>query len=292
MGLVKPFPVIETKTKRLPATGDKTIYYKVARIQSRNPIDSLERSTFQGVAFLQSNFGYAGSHQPQYMFSFGVRGNANGFLLKPSLLKVGDSHASTFRFEVYKDKDGLHYLYIVQPIYSQGGVFTYSNTECIEYWEAQVTPNSDYSLVWSSDNGDTQGVYEGGRRLLTEAKATDTYMKKTVTNRMNIEIREGWFHAENPLSITKRADIVTVSGAVYHGKDGPYQIIGKVPTGYEPTDETLLAACYLKDDGSFASIPIVISIHGEIIQLGFRINNNKDRTKTIISGTYQTIGGM
>ncbi|WP_420972498.1 hypothetical protein [Bacillus thuringiensis] len=292
MGLVKPYPVIETKTKRLPATSDKIIYYKVARIQSRNPVDSLERSTFQGVAFLQSNFGYAGSHQPQYMFSFGVRGNANGFLLKPSLLKVGDSHGSTFRFEVYKDKDGLHYLYIVQPIYSQGGVFTYSNLDCIEYWEKQDTPNSDYNFVWSSDNGDTQGIYEGGRRLLTETKANDTYMKKAVTNRINVDLKEGWFHSENPLSVTKRADIATLTGALFHGKDGAYQIIGRVPPGYEPVTETVLSACYLKDDGSFASIPIVINIYGDLIQLGIRINNNKEKTITNISGTWQTIGGM
>ncbi|MEB9422636.1 hypothetical protein P4J12_30650, partial [Bacillus cereus] len=131
-----------------------------------------------------------------------------------------------------------------------------------------------------------------GRRLLTEAKANDTYMKKAVTNRINVDLREGWFHSENPLSFTKRADIATLTGAVLHGKDGPYQVIGKVPSGYEPVRETVLPACYLKDDGSFASIPIVISIYGELIQLGLRINNNKDRTITNISGTWETIGGM
>ncbi|MEJ9241868.1 hypothetical protein P4L01_14035, partial [Bacillus cereus] len=126
----------------------------------------------------------------------------------------------------------------------------------------------------------------------TEVKANDTYMKKVVTNRINVDLREGWFHSENPLSFTKRADIATLTGAVLHGKDGPYQVIGKVPSGYEPVRETVLTACYLKDDGSFASIPIVISIYGELIQLGLRINNNKDRTITNISGTWETIGGM
>lgn len=35
-----------------------------------------------------------------------------------------------------------------------------------------------YTLVWSSVTGDTQGVYEGGRRLLTESKAEELYLKK------------------------------------------------------------------------------------------------------------------
>lgn len=35
-----------------------------------------------------------------------------------------------------------------------------------------------YTLVWSSVTGDTQGVYEGGRRLLTENKAEELYLKK------------------------------------------------------------------------------------------------------------------
>lgn len=63
--------------------------------------------------------------------------------------------------------------------------------------------------------------------MLTEVKANDTYMKKAVTNRINVDLKEGWFHSENPLSVTKRADITTLTGALFHGKDGAYQIIGK-----------------------------------------------------------------
>ncbi|MEB8702238.1 hypothetical protein P4H21_15880 [Bacillus cereus] len=293
MGLVKPFPTIDTKTKRLPQTNERPLYYKVARIQSRNPVDSAEGSVLQGQLFPQSNFGFTGTAQPLYTFSFGVRNGGPASLLKPSLLKVGDSREDSYRFEVYKDPEGFHILYLVLSPYSRGGVIVYHSIECKEYFEVDMEfTERGYTLVWSSLTGDTQGVYEGGRRLLTEAKANDTYMKKAVTNRINVDLREGWFHSENPLSFTKRADIATLTGAVLHGKDGPYQVIGKVPTGYEPVRETVLAACYLKDDGSFASIPIVISIHGELIQLGLRINNNKDRTITNISGTWETIGGM
>lgn len=293
MGLVKPFPTIETKTKRIPQTSDRPLYYKVARIQSRNPVDSTEASVLQGQLFPQSNFGFTGTAQPLYTFSFGVRNGGSASLVKPSLLKVGDSREDSYRFEIYKDAEGFHYLYLVLSSYSKGGVFVYHSIECKEYFEVDMEfTERGYTLVWSSVTGDTQGVYEGGRRLLTEAKANDTYMKKAITNRINVDLREGWFHSENPLSVTKRADITTLTGAVLHGKDGPYQVIGKVPTGYEPVRETVLPACYLKDDGSFASIPIVISIHGELIQLGLRINNNKDRTITNISGTWETIGGM
>ncbi|MEB9381038.1 hypothetical protein P4J09_23810 [Bacillus cereus] len=293
MGLVKPFPTIETKTKRLPQTTERPLYYKVARIQSRNPVDSAEGSVLQGQLFPQSNFGFTGTAQPLYTFSFGVRNGGPASLLKPSLLKVGDSREDSYRFEVYKDPEGFHLLYLVLSPYSRGGVIVYHSIECKEYFEVDMEfTERGYTLVWSSLTGDTQGVYEGGRRLLTETKANDTYMKKTVTNRINVDLREGWFHSENPLSVTKRADITTLTGAVFHGKDGPYQVIGKVPPGYEPIRETVLPACYLKDDGSFASIPIVISIHGELIQLGLRINNNKDKTITNISGTWETIGGM
>lgn len=293
MGLVKPFPTIETKTKRLPQTTERPLYYKVARIQSRNPVDSAEGSVLQGQLYPQSNFGFTGTAQPLYTFSFGVRNGGPASLLKPSLLKVGDSREDSYRFEVYKDPEGFHILYLVLSPYSRGGVIVYHSIECKEYFEVDMEfTERGYTLVWSSLTGDTQGVYEGGRRLLTETKANDTYMKKVVTNRINVDLREGWFHSENPLSFTKRADIATLTGAVLHGKDGPYQVIGKVPTGYEPVRETVLQACYLKDDGSFASIPIVISIHGELIQLGLRINNNKDRTITNISGTWETIGGM
>ncbi|MRB78748.1 hypothetical protein GH844_26770 [Bacillus thuringiensis] len=293
MALIKPFPTIETKTKRLPQTTERPLYYKVARIQSRNPVDSAEGSVLQGQLYPQSNFGFTGTAQPLYTFSFGVRNGGPASLLKPSLLKVGDSREDSYRFEVYKDPEGFHILYLVLSPYSRGGVIVYHSIECKEYFEVDMEfTERGYTLVWSSLTGDTQGVYEGGRRLLTETKANDTYMKKVVTNRINVDLREGWFHSENPLSFTKRADIATLTGAVLHGKDGPYQVIGKVPTGYEPVRETVLAACYLKDDGSFASIPIVISIHGELIQLGLRINNNKDRTITNISGTWETIGGM
>ncbi|MEW4071894.1 hypothetical protein [Bacillus thuringiensis] len=293
MGLVKPFPVIETKTKRVPQTNERPLYYKVARIQSRNPVDSGEGSLIQGQLFPQSNFGFTGTAQPLYMFSFGVRNGTPTPLVKPSLLKVGDSREDSYRFEVYKDPEGFHLLYLVLSPYSRGGVFVYHAIDCKEYFEVDMEfTERGYTLVWSSVTGDTQGVYEGGRRLLTETKANDTYMKKAVTNRVNVDLREGWFHSENPLSVTKRGDITALTGAVLHGKDGPYQFIGKVPPGYEPVRETVLSACYLKDDGSFTNIPIVVNIYGELIQLGFRINNNKDKTITNISGTWETIGGM
>ncbi|BAR87878.1 hypothetical protein FNE58_20045 [Bacillus thuringiensis] len=295
MALIKPFPIIETKTRKLPANGVNPAYYKIAKIQVRPTVDGGENASFQGSVFPQSDIAYTGSAQPLFTFSFGVRasGAPNQLLIKPSLLKVGDSRENSFRFEIYRDAEKNHYLYIVQSPYSLQTVFTYTQVGCTEYWEYDNHfSERGYDLVWSSVNGDTQGIYEGGRRLLTEVKANDTYMKKVVTNRINVDLREGWFHSENPLSFTKRADIATLTGAVLHGKDGPYQVIGKVPTGYEPVRETVLAACYLKDDGSFASIPIVISIYGELIQLGLRINNNKDRTITNISGTWETIGGM
>lgn len=295
MALIKPLPIIETKTRKIPRNGEQPSYYKVAKIQLNPMIDGGENAIFQGCVYPQSDIGFTGSAQPLFTFSFGVRssGAPNNTLIKPSLLKVGDSRDNSFRFEIYRDSEKNHYLYIVQSPYSLQTVFTYTQVGCTEYWEYDNhISERGYDLVWSSVNGDTQGIYEGGRRLLTEAKANDTYMKKAITNRMNVDLREGWFHSENPLSVTKRGDITVLTGAVFHGKDGPYQFIGKVPPGYEPVRETVLSACYLKDDGSFANIAIVINIYGELIQLGFRINNNKDKTITNISGTWETIGGM
>ncbi|MGL1819161.1 UNVERIFIED_CONTAM: hypothetical protein GCL18_24930, partial [Escherichia coli] len=89
MALIKPLPIIETKTRRIPANRENPSYYKIAKIQVGSTIDGGEHATFQGSVFPQSNYAFAGSAQPLYTFSFGVRssGSPNQMLIKPSLLK-------------------------------------------------------------------------------------------------------------------------------------------------------------------------------------------------------------
>ncbi|MEG7906033.1 hypothetical protein J0816_29065 [Bacillus paranthracis] len=289
MALIKPSTQPDFKTKKIPANAGKSVYYKVARIQSRSPVDSGESSTFQGSAILQSNFGLTGTHQPQYIFSFGVRGNNNVFTLKPTLLKVGDSNTTTIRFEVYKDTNEFHYLYIVQPTYSKGGVITYNNTGCEEYWEAQDSPPADYTLVWSSETGTTQGVYEGGRRLLTEEKAKQLYTASddSTSRLVNLDVglSSPFYQLEDGLRVTKQGNIIHLNGGLQHGINLKYQNIAKVPPGYEPKYKTPLHGFYSKASGEFVSIPLLLKPDGYIVMMGDR-NDPATPTNMYVSGTW------
>ncbi|MES5849439.1 MULTISPECIES: hypothetical protein [unclassified Bacillus cereus group] len=279
----------DLKTKKLTATTGSSIYHKVARIQVSNPVDSGEGCTFQGTAIVQSNYGKTGTHQPQYMFSFGVRGNNNLFSLTPSLLKVGDSNESTVVFEVYKDTIGFHYLYLVQPLYSYGGVITYKNIGCEEYWEKQDSPPIDYTLVWSSETGATQGVYEGGRRLLTETKAKQLYTASddSTSRLVNLDVglSSPFYQLEDGLRVTKQGNIIHLNGGLQHGINLKYQNIAKVPPGYEPKYKTPLHGFYNKASGEFVSIPLLLKPDGYIVMMGDR-NDPATPTNMYVSGTW------
>ncbi|TKI85422.1 hypothetical protein [Bacillus mycoides] len=290
MALVRPFPVIETKTRRLPSTSEKALYYKIARIQSRNPIDSGEGSVFQGQLFPQSNFGMTGTVQPLYMFSFGVRNNSPTPLIKPSLLKVGDSRDDSYRFEIYKDAEGFHNLYLVQSPYSKGAVFVYHAFDCTEYWEVDMhLSERGYTLAWSSVNGDTQGIYEGGRRLLTEQKASQLYTptddSKSIQVSLDTGISSPFYHFEEGLRVTKEGNNITINGTLQHGHNGKYLNIAKVPPGYEPKYKTLLSGAYSQADGVFISIPLVVKPDGYIVMMNDRINT-ANPTNMYVSGSW------
>lgn len=291
MALVRPFPVIETKTRRLPSTDDRAIYYRVARIQSRNPVDSTEGSVFQGQLFPQSNFGMTGTAQPLYMFSFGVR-NGVTTLIKPSLLKVGDSRDDSYRFEIYKDAEGFHNLYLVLSPYSKGAVFVYNAFECKEYWEVDMLLSErGYTLVWSSVDGDTQGIYEGGRRLLTEQKASQLYTPKDESKSVqvitDIGISSPFYHYEGGVRVCKTGDIVTINGTFQGGSNERYSNIAKVPSGYEPKYKTGLIGFYGKGDGTFVTIPLVLKPDGYIIMMNARTDTFNPSTM-YITGTWST----
>ncbi|MDA2525687.1 hypothetical protein PDQ32_28285 [Bacillus cereus] len=290
MGLVKPFPTIETKTKRLPQTTERPLYYKVARIQSRNPVDSGEGSVLQGQLYPQSNFGFTGTAQPLYTFSFGVRNGGPASLIKPSLLKVGDSREDSYRFEVYKDPEGFHILYLVLSPYSRGGVIVYHSIECKEYFEVDMEfTERGYTLVWSSVTGDTQGVYEGGRRLLTESKAEELYLKKNTIGfrQVTLDPANGFYHRGDGLLYTKRGDIVTLFGDLLHGNGGAYKIVGRVPKEFAPLYETVIQAMYSKADSTYGSQTMIVDQAGQIIQMENRVNGDPNATNTKISGTWQ-----
>ncbi|MEB8671440.1 hypothetical protein P4G73_31855 [Bacillus cereus] len=290
MGLVKPFPVIETKTKRIPQTSERPLYYRVARIQSRNPVDSAEGSVLQGQLFPQSNFGFTGTTQPLYTFSFGVRNGGPASLIKPSLLKVGDSREDSYRFEIYKDGEGFHVLYLVLSPYSRGGVFVYHAIECKEYFEVDMEfTERGYTLVWSSVTGDTQGVYEGGRRLLTENKAEELYLKKNTIGfrQVTLDPATGFYHRGDGLLYTKRGDIVTLFGDLLHGNGGAYKIVGRVPKEFAPLYETVIQAMYSKADSTYGSKTMIVDQAGQIIQMENRVNGDPNATNTKISGTWQ-----
>ncbi len=292
MALIKPLPIIETKTRRIPANGRNPSYYKIAKIQVGSTIDGGEQATFQGSVFPQSNYAFAGSAQPLYTFSFGVRssGSPNQTLIKPSLLKVGDSKNDSFRFEVYRDPEGIHYLYMVQSPYSKQCVFTYAQVSCTEYWEYDnYISERGYTLVWSSTDGDTQGVYEGGRRLLTETKAEDLYLKRNSIGfrQVTLDPATGYYHRDDGLLYTKRGDIVTLFGDLLHGNGGAYKIVGRVPKEFAPLYETVIQAMYSKADSTYGSMTMIIDQAGQIIQMENRVNGDPNATNTKISGTWQ-----
>lgn len=275
MALVKPLPIIETKTRRIPETSDRPIYYKIARIQSQSTVNSAEGSVFQGQLFPQSNFGYTGTAQPLYMFSFGIRNGGPSSLVKPSLLKVGDSREDSYRFEIYKDSQGFHLLYLVLSPYSKGAVFVYHAFECVEYWEADMLLSErGYDLVWSSTTGNTQGIYEGGRRLLTEQKASEIYTPKDETRSVqvitDIGISSPFYHYEDGVRVCKTGDTVTINGTFQHGSNARYANIAKVPSGYEPKYKSGLIGFYGKGDGTFVMIPLVVKPDGYIIMMNER----------------------
>lgn len=292
MALIKPLPIIETKTRRIPANGGNPSYYKIAKIQVGSTIDGGEHATFQGSVFPQSNYAFAGSAQPLYTFSFGVRssGSPNQTLIKPSLLKVGDSKNDSFRFEVYRDPEGIHYLYMVQSPYSKQCVFTYAQVGCTEYWEYDnYISERGYTLVWSSTNGDTQGIYEGGRRLLTETKAEELYLKRNSSGFRQVELdpATGYYHRGDGLLYTKRGDIVTLFGDLLHGNGGAYKIVGRVPKEFAPLYETVIQAMYSKADSTYGSMTMIVDQAGQIIQMENRVNGDPNATNTKISGTWQ-----
>lgn len=292
MALIKPFPVIETKTRRLPKNGSTPSYYKIAKIQEFNPVNTSEGSTFHGQLFSQSNFGYAGTNQPLYIFSFGTRSDTypSKTFIKPSLLKVGDSRDDSYRFEIYKDPEGFHLLYLVQSIYSQDCVFTYTQTGCTEYWEYDNhISERGYTLVWSSTDGDTQGVYEGGRRLLTENKAEELYLKKNSIGlrQVTLDPETGYYHRGDGLLYTKSGDMVTLFGDLLHGNGGAYKIVGRVPKEFAPLYETVIQAMYSKADSTYGSITMIIDQAGQIIQMENRVNGDPNEANTKISGTWQ-----
>lgn len=279
MALIKPFPIIETKTRKIPRNGEQPSYYKVAKIQLNPTIDGGENAIFQGCVYPQSDIGFTGSAQPLFTFSFGVRssGAPNNTLIKPSLLKVGDSRDNSFRFEIYRDSEKNHYLYIVQSPYSLQAVFTYTQVGCTEYWEYDNhISERGYTLVWSSVDGDTQGVYEGGRRLLTEKKAETLYTSnddsKSIVVSLDTGLSDPFYHTEAGLRVTKQNSVVVLNGMVFQGYNGKNMNIGKVPLGYEPKQKTMVAGAYTKKDGSFAPISLLVKTDGYISMLADRVD--------------------
>ncbi|MCT4671725.1 MAG: hypothetical protein N4A37_00555 [Prolixibacteraceae bacterium] len=134
-------------------------WIKVARIQSTNPIDGTEKSSISGTLNLQADINHTGDQQYFATFSFGVR-SGNKVTIKPLLVEYGGAtihknSSTAITWNVYKDKQGMHYLWLQQPQYSSYGVFNYEQIGCREYWTIE-NPPSDYELVWSSSDGERQ----------------------------------------------------------------------------------------------------------------------------------------
>ncbi|MCT4573105.1 hypothetical protein N3930_38670, partial [Bacillus thuringiensis] len=146
-----------------------------------------------------------------------------------------------------------------------------------------------YTLVWSSVTGDTQGVYEGGRRLLTESKAEELYLKKNTIGfrQVTLDPATGFYHRGDGLLYTKRGDIVTLFGDLLHGNGGAYKIVGRVPKEFAPLYETVIQAMYSKADSTYGSMTMIVDQAGQIIQMENRVNGDPNATNTKISGTWQ-----
>jgi hypothetical protein len=156
------------KTKNLNgSTGGSVKWYKVARIQNENPIAGGEYSTFTGILFVQRDYGNTANNTiGQVNFSFGARNGA----IKPVIFATGDGAALTnnngYKFRVYKDASGWHYLYFMKPYYSNFATFLYRADGCTEYWvEEDPSTVSGLTLVWDSDNGATQDIYVGKNKV-------------------------------------------------------------------------------------------------------------------------------
>jgi hypothetical protein len=159
----------QLKIKNLNGSSGGTVkWYKVARIQFRsNPNDSGEIATFTGTLFVQRDYGNTANQTiGQVNFSFGVRGGT----IKPVIFATGDGAALTnnsgYKFRVYKDADGWHYLYFMKPYYSNFATFLYRADGCTEYWiEEDPSTVQGLTLVWDSDNGATQDIYVGKNKV-------------------------------------------------------------------------------------------------------------------------------
>jgi len=158
------------KTKNINgSTGTSVQWIKVARIQNTSAIDGNEYATFTGVLVVQRDYGNTANETiGEVNFSFGVRGE-----IKPVLFVTGDaaklSTIQGFKFRVYRDASGWHYLYFMRPKHSRFASFLYRSDGCTEYWtQEDPTTISGLTLVWDSDNGSVQDVYVGKNKVWHE----------------------------------------------------------------------------------------------------------------------------
>ncbi|MCT4599037.1 MAG: hypothetical protein N4A50_14300, partial [Vallitalea sp.] len=97
-------------------------WIKVARIQSTNPITGAEGSSISGTLNLQADIKHTGDQQYFATFSFGVRSGIK-VTIKPLLVEYGGAtihknSSTAITWNVYKDKQRMHYLWLQQPQYS------------------------------------------------------------------------------------------------------------------------------------------------------------------------------
>lgn len=181
----------ELLAQNFGSTSNNGRWIKIARVQNKNPIDGGEKAQITGTVYSQTDIGQTGSAQYIAHFSFGSRGG-----IKPLLVEFGDASnragndPSRIEWRIYKDPNGWHYLWFWQSNYSRFVDFQYKGYAVVEHWSIE-NPPSVWTMVWSSLDGDRQGMVTGGDTIFKNGNVgigtTNPTTKLTINGTANAE---------------------------------------------------------------------------------------------------------
>lgn len=215
-------------------TGGTGQWFRVARIQHRNPIDEAEGANFTGTAYVQSDYGYSRRFQSVFQFSFGSRDNAGLAAWFPLCVNLGEGGG---RFAIYREADGWHYLWFYQDIFSRFAVFQYFNQDCTEFWTAEAAPVG--TRVWDSTQDWAQALHVGRSIVWDDRSAAPE-------DEQLVPLINGWTHygqGWRPATFCKdRFGWVQLAGLIRGGGNGLGTVLFNLPPGYRPI-EGLIFTC-------------------------------------------------
>lgn len=237
--------------QRLVDTAGTGEWLKIARIQSRNPIDAAESSLFSGFAFVQSDYRDTADGQSLFQFSFGVRGNA----IKPVCVQMGDNFGGN-KFAIYRENDGWYYLYLYRGINSKSLVIQYQAFECTEYFAVQAPVGT---LIWDSVNNGGQALSNGKNLIWDDATAK-------LPAEIPFDYQNGWAPYgsgyKRPGYYKDRFGFVHLVGLLRppSGGAGSGAVFATLQAGFRPVEEEILVT-----DADNRAAQIRVRVNGEIM---------------------------